>query len=95
MTAAHCIRKYTVVQHCFDSIKNNYYKWFVLIFSEKFNLPLAALWTAVLGDWNRDVEEHTEERIPIDEIVIHDMFHNYQNDIGEIVKDEKNLVNWF
>lgn len=55
---------------------------FVFAFSEKFSLPLAALWTAVLGDWNRDMEEHTEERIPIDEVVIHDKFHNYQNDIG-------------
>ncbi|VVC39890.1 Serine proteases, trypsin family, serine active site,Peptidase S1, PA clan,Serine proteases, trypsin [Cinara cedri] len=50
--------------------------------NEQFSLPLAALWTAVLGDWNKDVEEHTEERIPIDEVIIHDMFHNYQNDIA-------------
>jgi len=59
-----------------------YLKNLILIVSEKFSLPLAALWTAVLGDWNRDVEEHTEERIPIDEVVIHDKFNNYQNDIG-------------
>ncbi|XP_050537071.1 ovochymase-1-like isoform X2 [Daktulosphaira vitifoliae] len=50
--------------------------------NEKFNLPLAALWTAVLGDWNRDVEEWTEERISIEKIIVHHMFNNYQNDIA-------------
>lgn len=51
-------------------------------FSDLFNLPLAALWTAVMGDWNRNVEESTEERIPVEEIIIHERFHNFQHDIG-------------
>lgn len=52
------------------------------ISSDLFNLPLAALWTAVLGDWDREVEENSEERIPIEEIILHERFHNYQHDIG-------------
>lgn len=48
-----------------------------------FNLPLAALWTAVLGEWNRDIPENTEIHVPIDHIIIHERFHNYQNDIGK------------
>jgi hypothetical protein len=46
-------------------------------------LPLAALWTAVLGDWDRDVEEKTEQRIPVEEIILHERFHNFQHDIGK------------
>jgi hypothetical protein len=54
-----------------------------LNFSDLFNLPLAALWTAVLGDWDRDVEEKTEQRIPVEEIILHERFHNFQHDIGK------------
>lgn len=52
--------------------------------SDLFNLPLAALWTAVLGDWNRNFEEQTEERIPVEEIIMHERFHNFQHDIGNL-----------
>ncbi|XP_014286142.1 trypsin-1 [Halyomorpha halys] len=52
------------------------------VHNDIFNLPLPALWTAVLGDWDRNVEEETEARIPIDEILIHQSFRNYQNDIA-------------
>ncbi|XP_014245627.1 plasma kallikrein-like isoform X2 [Cimex lectularius] len=47
-----------------------------------FNLPLPALWTAVLGDWDREVEEKTELRIQVEEILIHNAFKNYDNDIA-------------
>ncbi|XP_073983729.1 chymotrypsin-like elastase family member 3B isoform X2 [Rhodnius prolixus] len=47
-----------------------------------FHLPLPALWTAVLGDWNREIEERTESRVPIEEILIHRNFTTYQNDIA-------------
>ncbi|KAL1132804.1 hypothetical protein AAG570_010756 [Ranatra chinensis] len=47
-----------------------------------FNLPLPALWTAVLGEWDRGVEEKTESRVPIEEIKVHRGFNNYQNDIA-------------
>ncbi|KAJ3628034.1 hypothetical protein MTP99_015360 [Tenebrio molitor] len=50
--------------------------------NDLFNLPLAALWTAVLGDWDRDVEEKTEQRIPVEEIILHERFHNFQHDIA-------------
>lgn len=50
--------------------------------NDLFNLPLAALWTAVLGDWDRNVEEKTEERIPIENVILHERFHNYQHDIA-------------
>ncbi|KAJ8978406.1 hypothetical protein NQ317_008481, partial [Molorchus minor] len=52
------------------------------IHNDLFNLPLAALWTAVVGDWDREVEEFSEERIPIDEIILHERFHNFQHDIA-------------
>lgn len=51
-------------------------------FSEIFSLRLAALWTAVLGEWDREVDENTEIRIPIENIYVHEQFHNYMHDIG-------------
>lgn len=50
--------------------------------NDLFNLPLAALWTAVVGDWDREMEELTEERIPIEKIILHERFHNFQHDIA-------------
>ncbi|XP_044743820.1 proproteinase E-like [Chrysoperla carnea] len=52
------------------------------IHNDVFNLPIPYLWTAVLGDWDREIEENTELRVPIDNIIIHDLFHNYQHDIA-------------
>nr|CAD7200909.1 unnamed protein product [Timema douglasi] len=52
------------------------------IHNDLFNLPLAALWTAVLGEWDRNVEEDTEIRIPVDRIFVHESFNNYQHDIA-------------
>ncbi|XP_060526558.1 transmembrane protease serine 9 isoform X2 [Cylas formicarius] len=52
------------------------------ISNDIFNLPLAALWTAVLGDWDREVEENSEERIQIEKIILHERFHNFQHDIA-------------
>lgn len=51
--------------------------------SDLFNLPLPALWTAVLGDWDQSLDEETEERIPIEEVILHERFHNFQHDIGK------------
>ncbi|KAF5300481.1 hypothetical protein FQA39_LY02280 [Lamprigera yunnana] len=50
--------------------------------SDLFNLPLPALWTAVLGDWDQDVEEYSEQRIQLEEIILHERFHNFQHDIA-------------
>ncbi|XP_022909353.1 chymotrypsin-like elastase family member 2A [Onthophagus taurus] len=52
------------------------------ISNDLFNLPLAALWTAVLGEYDHDQEENTEQRIPVDKIVLHERFHNFQHDIA-------------
>jgi hypothetical protein len=50
--------------------------------SDIFNLPVAILWTAVLGEWDREVEENTELRVPIEKVFVHERFHNFQHDIG-------------
>ncbi|KAG5899427.1 hypothetical protein JTB14_033619 [Gonioctena quinquepunctata] len=50
--------------------------------NDLFNLPLAALWTAVVGDWDQEVEEKSEERIPVEEVILHERFHNFQHDIA-------------
>jgi hypothetical protein len=55
----------------------------VLCYSDIFNLPLAILWTAVLGEWDREVEENTELRVPIEKVFVHERFHNFQHDIGK------------
>ncbi|XP_063226627.1 chymotrypsin-like elastase family member 2A isoform X3 [Bacillus rossius redtenbacheri] len=52
------------------------------IHNDVFSLPLAALWTAVFGEWDRDVNEETEVRVPIEKIFVHERFNNYQNDIA-------------
>lgn len=35
-----------------------------------------------MGDWDQDVEEYSEERIPVEEVILHERFHNFQHDIG-------------
>ncbi|PSN37422.1 hypothetical protein C0J52_21081 [Blattella germanica] len=52
------------------------------IHNDVFNLPLAILWTAVLGEWDREIEENTELRVPIEKVVVHERFHNFQHDIA-------------
>jgi ligand-binding SRPBCC domain-containing protein len=52
-------------------------------YSDIFNLPLAVLWTAVLGEWDREVEENTELRVPVEKVFVHERFHNFQHDIGK------------
>ncbi|CAK1578964.1 unnamed protein product [Parnassius mnemosyne] len=50
------------------------------IHNELFNLPVAALWTAVLGEWDR--AEQKGSYVPIEKIILHHRFHNYQHDIA-------------
>ncbi|XP_065222885.1 chymotrypsin-like elastase family member 2A [Planococcus citri] len=52
------------------------------IHNDLFSLQLAALWTAVLGEWDRDLDENTEIRIPIENIFVHEHFNNFQHDIA-------------
>ncbi|CAB0036559.1 unnamed protein product [Trichogramma brassicae] len=49
---------------------------------ELFNLPIGALWTAVLGEWELDSGGRGTARLPIERIVIHEQFENYVNDIA-------------
>ncbi|XP_068627273.1 chymotrypsin-C [Battus philenor] len=50
------------------------------VHNELFNLPVAALWTAVLGEWDR--AEQRGAYVPIERIILHHRFHNYQHDIA-------------
>lgn len=45
-------------------------------------MPLPPLWTAVLGEHNRDIETGHERRVPIDKIITHNGYLNFQHDIG-------------
>lgn len=47
-----------------------------------FNLPIGALWTAVLGEWELDAGGRGSARIPIERIILHERFNNYAHDIG-------------
>lgn len=51
-------------------------------FSELFNLPLPALWTVVLGEYDRGRESGYEQRIPVDKIILHEKYHNFKHDLG-------------
>lgn len=51
--------------------------------SDIFNLPLPALWTAVLGEYNRYFESGHEQRISIEKIITHNHYSHFDHDIGE------------
>lgn len=51
--------------------------------SDIFNLPLPALWTAVLGEYNRHFESGHEQRISIDKIITHSHYSHFDHDIGK------------
>lgn len=54
-----------------------------IYFSELFNLPIGALWTAVVGEWELDAGGHGSARLPVEKVVLHERFNNYLHDIGE------------
>lgn len=51
--------------------------------SDLFNLPIGALWTAVLGEWELDSGGRGSARLPVEKVVLHERFENYVHDIGE------------
>ncbi|XP_058458583.1 uncharacterized protein LOC131435087 [Malaya genurostris] len=51
------------------------------IHNDLFNLPLPALWTVVLGEYDRSRESGYEQRIPVDKIVLHEKYHNFKHDL--------------
>lgn len=53
------------------------------MYSDIFSLPMPALWTVVVGDWDRSVDEQTEQRVPVENIFVHENFNSYSNDIGK------------
>jgi len=54
-------------------------------FSELFNLPIGALWTAVVGEWELDSGGRGCARLPVEKVILHERFNNYVHDIGEPV----------
>lgn len=53
------------------------------ISSEMFNLrEIPALWTALLGEHNREEEAGYEQRISVEKIVVHEHYENFKNDIA-------------
>lgn len=54
----------------------------ILTQSDIFNLPLPALWTAVLGEYNRNAESGHERRISIEKIITHSHYSHFDHDIG-------------
>ncbi|XP_038105156.1 uncharacterized protein LOC6051539 isoform X2 [Culex quinquefasciatus] len=51
------------------------------VHNELFNLPLPALWTVVLGEYDRGRESGYEQRIPVDKIILHEKYHNFKHDL--------------
>ncbi|XP_050082749.1 uncharacterized protein LOC126569591 [Anopheles aquasalis] len=51
------------------------------IHNDLFNLPLPALWTVVLGEYDRQTESGREQRIPVDKIILHEKYHNFKHDL--------------
>lgn len=45
-------------------------------------MPLPALWTAVLGEYNREEETGHEQRIPVEKVFIHDKYQHFTNDLA-------------
>ncbi|XP_043289165.1 chymotrypsin-like elastase family member 2A isoform X2 [Venturia canescens] len=52
------------------------------IHNDLFNLPIGALWTAVLGEWQLESGQRGSARIPIERVIIHERFNNYVHDIA-------------
>ncbi|XP_046646403.1 trypsin-1-like [Daphnia pulicaria] len=52
------------------------------ISNDAFNYPFSALWTAVVGEHDRAIEEGFEQRIMIDKIYLHERFKEYHHDIA-------------
>ncbi|XP_068234331.1 chymotrypsinogen B-like isoform X4 [Palaemon carinicauda] len=47
-----------------------------------FNLPFAPLWTAVVGEWDRDNVDDTEHILKVQEIILHNRFKEHNHDIA-------------
>ncbi|XP_026671226.1 chymotrypsin-like elastase family member 2A [Ceratina calcarata] len=52
------------------------------IHNDLFNLPIGALWTAVVGEWELDSGGRGSARLPVERVVLHERFNNYMHDIA-------------
>ncbi|XP_076382110.1 chymotrypsin-like elastase family member 2A [Megalopta genalis] len=52
------------------------------IHNDLFNLPIGALWTAVVGEWELDSGGRGSARLPVERVVLHERFNNYVHDIA-------------
>ena len=50
------------------------------------------MWTAVLGEHDRNVEEGYEQRLMVDKVILHERFKEYHNDIGELYNEFTQLL---
>ncbi|XP_071565745.1 chymotrypsinogen A [Temnothorax nylanderi] len=61
-------------------------KWVITaahcIHNELFNLPIGALWTAVVGEWELDSGGRGSARLPVEKVILHERFNNYVHDIA-------------
>lgn len=71
----------------------NFHAYQFSFHSDIFNLPLPALWTAVLGEYNRHFESGHEQRISIDKIITHSHYSHFDHDIGKNVHTHVHLSN--
>uniref|UniRef100_A0A182PSS7 Peptidase S1 domain-containing protein n=1 Tax=Anopheles epiroticus TaxID=199890 RepID=A0A182PSS7_9DIPT len=89
LSAAHCIHKYVSLlkRHSIIFIYVDEFKSILISLlllsasSDLFNLPLPALWTVVLGEYDRRTESGFEQRIPVDKIILHEKYHNFKHDL--------------
>ncbi|XP_031831923.1 chymotrypsinogen A [Nomia melanderi] len=52
------------------------------IHNDLFNLPIGALWTAVVGEWELDSGGRGSARLPVERVILHERFNNYVHDIA-------------
>ncbi|XP_076230898.1 chymotrypsinogen A [Calliopsis andreniformis] len=52
------------------------------IHNDLFNLPIGALWTAVVGEWELDSGGRGSARLPVERVILHERFNNYMHDIA-------------
>ncbi|XP_006617669.1 chymotrypsin-like elastase family member 2A isoform X2 [Apis dorsata] len=52
------------------------------IHNELFNLPIGALWTAVVGEWELNSGGRGSARLPVERVILHERFNNYLHDIA-------------
>ncbi|OXU17207.1 hypothetical protein TSAR_005291 [Trichomalopsis sarcophagae] len=52
------------------------------VHNDLFNLPIGALWTAVVGEWELDSGGRGSARLPVERVILHERFENYVHDIA-------------